>query len=178
MNSFFIGGFFWIFFLCTIFNTASSAALRFHCRRMLGSNQGQLRLRLHMKTEKERQVADRGLEVGGVVESQMDYSKHRVPECPFFRRNRFLRPSLPVSVSPLGPKRGEQHSLAGEGVGWGDPIPTTRQKAWHSVYSVSQITVGSTFFTVILVLLSCKPHPPPPRPPSNVFIMNFLTLWH
>jgi hypothetical protein len=117
---------------------------------------------IHMKTEKERQVADRGLAVGGVVESQMDHSKHRVPECPFFRRNRFLRPSPPVSVSPLGPKRGEQHSLAGEGVGWGDPIPTTRQKAWHSVYSVSQITVGSTFFTFILVLLSCQPPPPPP----------------
>jgi hypothetical protein len=82
---------------------------------------------IHMKTEKERQVADRGLAVGGVVESQMDYSKHRVPECPFFRRNRFLHPSPPVSVSPLGPKEGEQHSLAGKGGGWGDPIQTTRQ---------------------------------------------------
>jgi hypothetical protein len=47
-------------------------------------------------------------------------------------------PPSPVSecVSLLGPKGGgDQYSLAVEGVG--DPIPTTEQKAWHSVYSVS-----------------------------------------
>jgi hypothetical protein len=38
-------------------------------------------------------------------------------------------------ISSLGPKGGEQHFLAGEGVGE-DPIRTTGNKAWHSVYSV------------------------------------------
>ncbi len=46
---------------------------------------------------------------------------------------------LPIPVpasecaSRLGPKGG-QHSLVSEG--GGDPIRTTGQKAWHSVYSV------------------------------------------
>jgi hypothetical protein len=40
-------------------------------------------------------------------------------------------------VSPLGSKGGEQHSLAVEGVG--DPIRTTVQKAWHSVYSLASV---------------------------------------
>jgi hypothetical protein len=44
------------------------------------------------------------------------------------------RKRVRVCLSP-GPKGGEQHTLAGEG--WGDPIRTTGQKAWHSVYSVS-----------------------------------------
>jgi hypothetical protein len=47
------GGFFWILFLCAVFNTASSGVTLLHlpppliplCRRMLGSNPGLLRLR-------------------------------------------------------------------------------------------------------------------------------------
>jgi hypothetical protein len=38
-------------------------------------------------------------------------------------------------ASPPYTHRGEQHSLVGDG--WGDPIRTTEQKAWDSVYSVS-----------------------------------------
>ncbi len=109
------------------------------CRRMLGSNQGQLRLRLHMKTEKERQVADRGLAVGGVVESQMDYSKQSTRVSVPSSESGPPTPSLPpVSVSPHEPKRG---SCTLAFVWVGDPIPTTGQKAWRSVYSVSRITV-------------------------------------
>ncbi len=41
--------------------------------------------------------------------------------------------SFSLCVPPfLEPKVGGQHSLAGEG---GEPIQTTGEKAWHSVYS-------------------------------------------
>jgi hypothetical protein len=58
----------------------------------------------------------------------------RVYVCPFFEIG-FPHPLSRKRVClPPWTKRGEQHSLAGEGVE--DPITTTEQKAWHSVYSV------------------------------------------
>jgi hypothetical protein len=46
-----------------------------------------------------------------------------------------------MCLSPyLGPKGGEQHLLAGEGVG--GAIRTNEQKAWHSVYSVLYVNIG------------------------------------
>jgi hypothetical protein len=67
-----------------------------------------------------------------------DYRIHRVPECLSLRGNWVPLTPSPASVSPpLDPKGGgEQHSLAGEGLG--DPIRMTGQKAGHSVYSVNE----------------------------------------
>ncbi len=54
--------------------------------------------------------------------------------CPFVRIGSPAPPQASVSLPPRTEGEG-QHSLAGEGVG--DPIRTTGEKAWHSVYSVA-----------------------------------------
>ncbi len=66
---------------------------------------------------------------------------------------RISAPLQQASVSrvspPLGTKGGGgQHYLAGEVAG--EPIWTTREKAWHSVYSVAGF--HSAFFATVLIV--------------------------
>ncbi len=52
--------------------------------------------------------------------TQRDYSKHKVPDCLHDPLSELGHPTPPPAsecVSPLDPKGGKQHSLAGEGVG-------------------------------------------------------------
>ncbi len=67
---------------------------------------------------------------------KLDYSIQYLDNqniCPIVGIGSPIPSSVSECVFPLGPKGG-QHSLAGEGER--DPIRTTGQKAWHSVYSV------------------------------------------
>ncbi len=59
------------------------------------------------KLVKDKELKDIGRGKGGI-----DYSIQRVAECLSLRQN-----WVPPPPTPLDPKRGEQHSLAGEGVG-------------------------------------------------------------
>ncbi len=61
---------------------------------------------------------------------------HSLPECLSLRRN-WIPPPPPLQVSvspPLDPNGGSNPHFRVRG--WGDPIRTTGQKAWHSVYFV------------------------------------------
>jgi hypothetical protein len=54
------------------------------------------------------------------------------------RRN-WISPPPPPQASvppppPYGPQWGEHIHLRGSAWGWGDPIPTTGQKLWYSIY--------------------------------------------
>jgi hypothetical protein len=72
-----------------------------------------------------------------------------VPECLSLRPN--WNPPPRVCPPPLEPK-GEQNTLAGEGAG--DPIRTTGEKAWHSVYRVYAMLHSGQYGYVINHVIS------------------------
>jgi hypothetical protein len=79
---------------------------------------------------------------------------YRVPECLSLRLNCMASPiPFPAGdrVSPLFYPKGGQHLLAGDGMG--DPTRTTRQKAWHSVYSVVPLLYAKNL--IYLFVFNC-----------------------